>query len=114
MSPKTRLNGHHQNHVHERDKGNHLLHWRLWLDANTNLGEGREGRGKGRERQGEGRGEERGEKGRGKRRGGERKEERRGEERGEGPEGIQEKREGKGRGRTLGDKVSRTDHIDWL
>ena len=40
LSPKTRLDGHHQNHVHERDKGNHLLHWCPWLDANTNLGKG--------------------------------------------------------------------------
>ena len=46
LSSKTRLDGHHQNHVHERNKGKHLLHWRLWLDANTNLGGGG-GRGKG-------------------------------------------------------------------
>ena len=53
LSPKTRLDGHHQNHVHERDKGNHLLHWRPWLDANTNLGKGGKGRGgEGRERGG--------------------------------------------------------------
>ena len=70
------------------------------VPGNTNLGEGggkggRGGKGRGgRERQGEGEGE--------------RKEERR-DTREEGGE-----REGKGRGRTLGDKVSRTDHIVWL
>ena len=53
--PKTRLDGHHQNHVHERDKRNHLLHWRPWFDANTNLqcrGGRREWKGKGEGRQG--------------------------------------------------------------
>ena len=63
LSSKTRLNGHHQNHVHKRDKGNHLLHWCSWLDANTNLGGGGEGRGKEREGKGEQKGYER--KGRG-------------------------------------------------
>ena len=41
-----------QNHVHERDKGNHLLHWRPWLDVNTNLGRvGGGGGGEGKERE---------------------------------------------------------------
>ena len=79
LSPKTRLDCHHQNHVHKRDKGNHLLHWCPWLDANTNLRRGwREGvkggeiEGKGRwwKRGGEGREEREGEV-RGKNRGGE-------------------------------------------
>ena len=85
MSSKTRLNGHHQNHVHERDKGNHLLHWRPWLDANTNLG------------QGEGEGREKGERGNGRERQGERKGKGKGEGIGErrGAEGIREKREEK-------------------
>ena len=105
LPPKTRLDGHHQNHVHKRDKGNHLLHWCPWFDTNTNLGrrwrEGREEwgeergeeKGEGREREGEGgrerekegeakgKGRERGGRGRGgRRRGGEVK----GEEEGEG------------------------------
>ena len=70
LSSKTRLNGHHQNHVHERDKGNHLLHWCPWLDASTNLGRGGRG-GKGRENAERGNEMERKGKGKGERRGAE-------------------------------------------
>ena len=95
MSSKTRLDGYHQNHVHERDKGNHLLHWHPWLDANTNLGwvEGGERGGK-RERG------EKGERGNGRERQGERKGKREGKGKGEGEargeEGSRKKREEKG------------------
>ena len=108
LSPKTRLDGHHQNHVYERDKGNHLLHWRPWLDANTNLGRGGRGggkrRGKGREERGNG-GEREGEEGEvmKKRKGGEGREGRGKGRKGEGERGGKG-REGRGKGRRIGGK----------
>ena len=105
LSPKTRLDGHHQNHVHKRDKGNHLLHWCPWLDTNINLGRrwrgGREERGEERgEEKGEGR-EREGEGERGRRR--ERQRERGGK--GEGEEGEGEEGEGRAKGRRIGENL---------